>query len=289
MVVNSAENSGAVEALSGHIILCGAGRTGRNIIERFCRLQVSFVVVEQDAKAASRTQEATLKKFNRELSIVAGDATEDETLHRAGIERAAGLIAALSDDKDNLFTTLTARSLNSTLRIVTRVNDEKSNRGKMEKAGANRVVSTDIIGGMRIASEMIRPEVVKFLDGMGSTAGKTIRFTELPLTQIQTPALAAQIEALNQTPHHAEKLQIQDIGRHTGLLVVAVKSSMTHAGTTADRDLFHLRKRYRFAPRGDFELHPNDVLVVIGTQNTLDQITGAVNFSATSSDTADAR
>lgn len=288
MVVNFAENSDTVEdLLSGHIILCGAGRTGRNIIERFCQLQVSFVVVEQDAKAASHAQKVALEKFNRKIFMVAGDATEDETLHRAGIERAAGLISALSDDKDNLFATLTARSLNPALRIVTRVNDEKSNRGKMEKAGANRVVSTDIIGGMRIASEMIRPEVVKFLDKMGSTASKTIRFTELPLTQIQAPALAAKIEAL-QTPHNTENLQIQDIGRHTGLLVVAVKSSMTHAGTTTDRDLFHLRKRYRFAPRGDFELHPDDVLVVIGTQDTLDQITGAVNYPV-QSDTADAR
>ncbi|RMF02783.1 MAG: hypothetical protein D6768_07440, partial [Chloroflexi bacterium] len=280
MVVNPAENASPIESLSGHTILCGAGRTGRNIIERFCHLQVPFVVIEQDTGAIARAQNNVRKKFNLEFAVVTGDATEDDTLRRAGIERAAGLVAALSDDKDNLFATLTARSLNPKLRIVTRVNDEKNNRSKMEKAGADRVVSTEIIGGMRIASEMIRPEVVKFLDRMGNAAGKTIRFTELPLANIRTPELAARREALTQSPHGPEKLLIQDIGRHTGLLVVAVKSSRVDPETAQERDLFHLRKQYRFAPRGDFELHPDDILVVIGTQDTLNQITGATDDAA---------
>jgi voltage-gated potassium channel len=255
-----------------HIILCGAGRTGLDIIDRFYELGADFVVVEHSQEAIDRLLNYG-EKHQRQVLFVHGDATEDETLMNAGIQRAKGLIAALSEDKDNLFATLTARSLNARLRIVTRVNDEQYNRDKLQRAGADRVVSTDVIGGMRIASEMVRPEVVRFLDQMMqvSEKEKTIRFTELPLDKIKLPAL---VELLQDSRDGVRRLQIKDIGKHTGLLVVAIKSPEEDAlNDDAAADLFHLRKRYRFTPRGDVELDPTDILVVIGTQDKLEEVT----------------
>jgi Trk K+ transport system NAD-binding subunit len=260
-------------ALQGHYVLCGAGRTGLDIIDRFCELGSTFVVVETNDEALESVKDHAAG-YGSTLHYVKGDATEDEALLLAGIERAAGLVAALSADKDNLFAILTARSLNPGLRIVTRVNDAQNNREKLEKAGADRVISTDIIGGMRIASELIRPEVVRFLDQMMRVTEKekTIRFTELSLDKIKVPALAELLEKSRQDgePH----LQIKDIGKHTGLLVVAIKSPEEEESDHSDADdLFHLRKRYRFTPRGDAELDPTDILVVIGTQDKLDEVT----------------
>ena len=259
-----------IAQLNHHYILCGAGRTGLDIIDRFYELDATFVVVENNTDALHHVLEYA-RSHQRELLYVQGDATEDETLISAGIERAKGMISALSDDKDNLFATLTARSLNPNLRIVTRVEDEKSNSEKMLKAGADRVVSSNLIGGMRIASEMIRPEVVKFLDQMlrVSEKEKTLRFTELPLHRIKIPAL---VKLLDASQSGGERLCIRDIGKHTGLLVVAIKSPEVE--DNAPHDVFQMRKRYRFTPRGDVELHPSDILVVIGTQVQLDEVTG---------------
>ena len=265
-----------IARLNNHVILCGAGRTGANIADLFCEQGADFVVIDQDLEKFQELSDHA-KAFHCDLLFIQGDATEDETLLEAGIERAGGLIAALSDDKDNLFATLTARSLNPKLRIVTRVNDERNNREKLIKAGADRVISTDSIGGMRIASEMIRPEVVRFLDQMSQVREKekTLRFTELPVSAIRIPELVRLIETSRDSAE--TKVCIKDFGMHTGLLVVAIKSP-EHDNDPTAADLYHLKKRYRFTPRGDVELDPEDILVVIGPQDKLDEVTGVAEM-----------
>lgn len=263
-----------IAGLEGHYILCGAGRTGSQIITRFFELQKEFVVIEQSPLVLAELPEY-LGEAGRTLLYVEGDATEDETLEQAGIARARGLITALGDDKDNLFVTLTARSLNADVRIVARVNDDKLNKEKLERAGATRVVSTNVIGGQRMASEMIRPNVVDFLDQMVHVSEKkrTLRFAELPLTEIRTPALLELIEANRRARRDAYKLRIQDIGKYTGLLVLAIKSPDEEEDDFGYHDgLYRLKKRYRFTPRGDVELQTGDILVVVGTQDKLDEV-----------------
>lgn len=263
-----------ISRLNRHYILCGAGRTGRNIVARFCELNIPLVVIDNNPEAVAKSRKLAERHGNVVYTVV-GDATEDDTLEQAGIKQAQGLVAALSEDRDNLFTTLTARSLNPTLRIISRVNDEKNNREKLEKAGATKVVSPDTIGGMRIASEMVRPEVVRFLDQMSQVTQKekTLRFTQLPLSQITTPELVHLIE-MSRRPAATTRLRIQDIGKYTGLLVVAVKSaSEQQVDENGSEVLYEIKKRYRFAPRGDLELHPDDILMVIGTQDKLDEVT----------------
>ncbi len=266
-----------IDRLTGHYILCGAGRTGANIADLFCDMNTRFVVIDQDMETIQHLIEYA-RQHHRQLLYVQGDATEDESLLAAGITRARGMIAALSEDKDNLFATLTARSLNPTLRIVTRVNDERNNREKMFKAGADRVISTDAIGGMRIASEMIRPEVVKFLDQMSHVREKekTLRFTELPVCDIKVPEWMALLQASREQDD--ARVCIKDFGRYTGLLVVAIKSP-DEADSPGAEDLYHIKKRYRFTPRGDVEVHFDDILVVIGTQDKLEEATTGVKLA----------
>ncbi len=264
-----------VNLLIGHYILCGAGRTGQSLVAHFCELRLPLAVIDQDAEVLARVRHKVAQS-GASLVTILGDATEDETLERAGITSARGLVAALSHDKDNLFTTLAARALNPALRIVARVDDEANNREKLEKAGANKVISTEAIGGMRMASEMVRPEVVRFLDQMARVRAKdkTLRFTELPLSKIIIPELAELIQASRHPGSGA--LQIKDIGRYTGLLVVAVKPAREQADDSAAGEaIYQIKKRYRFAPRGDTELHHDDILMVIGTQDKLEEVTGS--------------
>jgi voltage-gated potassium channel len=149
-----------ISDLHDHIILCGGGETGRHIAQELGKTLTPFVIIEADPR-----QERALQKFGRELLYIIGDATDGDVLRSARIETARGLIASLPSDKDNLFTLLTARELNPRLRLVSGVNADDA-RSKLLRAGADAVVSGTAIGALRLASEMIRPHVVSFLDAM---------------------------------------------------------------------------------------------------------------------------
>jgi len=153
--------SKVIEKLSGHTIVCGSGHTGEAIIQELVETRRPFVIVEREEERVNHL----FRLVGTEFPTVLGDATEDETLERAGIARAACLIACVSNDNDNLVVTLTARMLNSKIRIVSRCIDGPVS-GKLRKAGANAVVSPNHIGGLRMVSEAVRPAAVSFLDRM---------------------------------------------------------------------------------------------------------------------------
>jgi len=164
-----------IARLENHIILCGVGNTGMHAAEELSAVQADFVVVESEQSHLDRALART--KF---LYLV-GDATEEATLTRAGIERARGVLVVLSNDKDNLFVTFTARSLNARARIVSRGVDPNI-RQRMRRAGADSVVVPNHIGGLRMTSEMVRPHVVSFLDRMlRPGAQATWRFEEISI------------------------------------------------------------------------------------------------------------
>ena len=147
-----------IEKLSDHYILCGAGRTGMYVMQEMQKTQTPFVMIENNPDRAKEMMEAG-------ALVVQGDATQDSILHLAGIDRAAGLLSALPDDRDNLFVVISARALNTTMRIVTKIDDIEA-RQKFLHSGANTGVSTHFIGGLRMASELIRPAATTFLDTM---------------------------------------------------------------------------------------------------------------------------
>lgn len=148
-----------IAALTNHFIICGGGENGRHVVSELIATERPFVVIESDAERIEK-----LKTLG-DVLVLSGDATDDEVLHAAGIDKAHGLVTCLPNDKDNLIICITARQANSSLRIISRCID-LVNKKKLLKAGANSVVAPAMIGGMRMVSEMVRPTVVTFLDTM---------------------------------------------------------------------------------------------------------------------------
>ena len=149
-----------ISRLSDHIIICGAGETAYHIAQELRQTRTPFVIIERDA-----TQEERLLEFGDDVLYVIGDASDASVLRRAQIETARGLVACMSEDKENLFTVFEARDLNPELRIVSRLVDDTA-RHKLVRAGANGIVPMQRIGALRMASEVLRPHVVSVLDVM---------------------------------------------------------------------------------------------------------------------------
>lgn len=150
----------SIAKLSGHYIICGIGRVGTNVALELAKTGRRFVVIEES--------EAALDAFadsHEEALQLHGDGADDDMLLRAGIARAAGVFAVTGDDSRNIVISLSVKQINPAVRVVARVHDIR-NGDKARRAGADEIVSPDFTGGMRIASAMIRPHVVTFMDQM---------------------------------------------------------------------------------------------------------------------------
>ncbi len=192
-----------VSKLKDHTIVCGLGRTGQAAIKELYKEKVPFVVIEKDE---AKIEEA--KEHYPNLIYIHGDATQDETLLKAGVKSASNLIVATADDADNLFITLSAKNLNPRLRIVTRANREE-NVIKLKRAGATEVILPNVIGGLRMASLAIRPSVVSFLD-IVTHHGEI----DLRLEEVKVP---------KGSPFHGKLLKDLDIPKKTGVIVIGIR------------------------------------------------------------------
>jgi voltage-gated potassium channel len=159
-----------ITRLSGHYIICGAGRVGRSAARELARKQVPFVIIDAN--------EARVEKYSASFLIFAGDATKEDTLRRARIEHAAGLVAATTTDATNLYTVLTARGMNAQLKIIARVVEEDAEK-HMLTSGANAVVSPYTFAGTRIAQTFLHPNVVSFLDAATTHLGMDLEINEV--------------------------------------------------------------------------------------------------------------
>lgn len=166
-----------IQQLKNHYIVCGLGDTGRHAIEELQKTASSYVVIENHEENVKRLQEHSGETY-KDLMYVIGDATDEEVLEQAGIAQAAGLLSTLPHDKENLVITVLVRQKNPTIRIVSRCTDLKFSE-RMQKAGADSVVSPNRIGGLRLASEILRPHVVGFLDLMLKEQSRTLRIEDL--------------------------------------------------------------------------------------------------------------
>lgn len=219
-----------IRALEGHIIVCGAGKTGFNVIQELHTTQRTCVVID-----GNRERLIWAEQHFEGLFYMQGDAMEEEVLKRAGIENASGIMAVLNDDSHNLLITVQARFINPNIKIVARCN-ENSLADKFYRAGANYVVNPAFIGGLRMASEMLRPHVVSFLDRMLRSQDRSIRVEE------------AEVGA--ESPWIGHSLREVDIHRKTGLWVIAMKQP--------DQGDFC------YNPSPDERLEAESVLIVIG-------------------------
>ncbi len=173
---------------SDHYIICGVGWAGLHIINELRETKRPHVIIDMDKSKVDKSLQALSDEI-----FIEGDATDNDVLLKAGIERATGLFAVTGDDNQNLVISLTAKQLNPAVRVVAQCNETK-NIEKMKKAGAGSVVSPGYISGMRMASEMIRPTVVSFLDNMMHGEDESLRVEEIPVPASFT---AKSLAALN--------------------------------------------------------------------------------------------
>lgn len=227
-----------IAKLREHFIVCGSDETARTIIQELTLTRRPFVVVEPLREKLDRLS----LEYESFLSIL-GDPSEDPVLMAAGIERARGIFLSMPTDEANLFIAITARNLNEGIRIVTKGIDIKS-QSKFLKAGADYVVSPTFIGGMRMASQMIRPAVVNFLDLMLREREKVLRFEDVPVSPGSSLA--------------GKTVEEANIADGTGALLVAVKKTGSEG--------------YLFNPSRNYRIEEGDVLVVIAGPDMMAQM-----------------
>jgi len=217
-----------IRDMNDHLIICGAGETGAYLVRELQKTGSVFVVIDHD--------EAQLEKISQlgDFPVIKGEAGDETILTAARIHHARALASVLPEDKDNLLITVTARLLNPNLRIVARCADSRMIE-KLLRHGANSAVSPNMIGGMRLASELIRPSVVGFLDGMLRDQAGTMRVEEIPLS--------------DGSAWIGKKLKELGIQGRYNLLALAIR--------TADGEM-------KFNPREDMVIAKSDVLVVMG-------------------------
>ncbi len=183
-----------IDELSGHHIVCGLGDTGRHAVAELQKTNTPHVVVDLSEENLKKLKQLHPEALG-EMLFVVGDATEEDVLEKAGLSRAKGLIAALPLDKDNLVVTVIVRQRFPKMRIVARSAERKFSE-RMLRAGANSTVSPSHIGGLRMASELIRPHVVGFLDTMLKEQGRTLRVEEIEVKST-SPWAGSALQALN--------------------------------------------------------------------------------------------
>ena len=229
-----------VDKLSNHYIICGLGDTGVHVLDEMLKAEVDFVGIEFEEERLIHLSDT------RNFLYLQGDATDDELLLRAGIERTQGLVTCLSRDQDNLFVVISARKLNPHLRIASKAVEDNS-PGKLITAGADEVVLPDHIGGLRLATGLLQPQLVGFLENM---------------TQNRLDAQFNESIIQEDAPLDGISLRAASIHEQTGLVVIAIQDS---DGT------------FLYNPPGDMKITAGDALLVIANQKqlqTLHKLTG---------------
>src|SRR5437588_1332508 len=221
--------------LQDHFIICGAGRVGSRIIDQMQMARVPFVVIETNEPKVTELLESGVQ-------VLVKDATLEESLREAGVERARGLAACLPDDAENVYVVLTARGLNPNLHIVARAVEEQAEE-KLIRAGANRVVAPTIIGSHRMAQALMKPAVADFMD---SIAAENL---DLGFEQL---------EIASGSVYAGRKLRFTNIRSELDVVIVA----MQHRGG-----------EMIFNPPGDAIIEAGDLLIAIGKAESLAELT----------------
>ena len=217
-----------VQDMHDHFIVCGAGETGSYMVQELLKTGNMFVLIDHDEERLAKISQLG------DVPVLKGDGADEEILTTARIEKARGLASVLPEDKDNLLVTVTARQLNPSLRIVARCAEARM-VDKLLRAGANAAISPNMIGGLRLASELIRPSVVGFLDIMMRDQSRTMRVEEVTIAE--------------GSPWIGKKLRETDLHGRFDLLALAVRKP--------DGEL-------KYNPRSETTLASGDVLVVLG-------------------------
>jgi voltage-gated potassium channel len=218
-----------IDHLEDHIIICGYGRNGRQAAAKLKAYNKAFVIIDRD--------EDVVKKYEEdEILYVKGNANEDEIMLLAGVARARTLITALPDDADNLFVVLSARQLNKKLKIISRAEVETSQK-KLKLAGADNVIMPNRIGGDHMASLVVVPDLIEFLDNLSIVGEEdSLNVEEISFDRVCTDGVEATIKQI-------------DLRYKTGCTIIGYKSA---AG------------KYTVNPSAEHILEKGSKLIVIG-------------------------
>ncbi len=220
--------------LDSHYIICGLGRVGRSVARELSRKPAPFVILENN--------ETKRQRFASENWLVlSGDATQEQTLREARIERARGLIAATTTDATNLYIVLTARGMNPQLKIIARASEDAAEKHLLT-AGADAVVSPYSFAGQRIAQSLLRPNVVSFLDTATTHLGMDLEIGEIHITP--------------RSGFAGKTIESSRIRQERGVIVLAIKR----------------REGMRFNPAPDEKIEVDDCLIAMGEPAQLRQL-----------------
>lgn len=232
-----------MEALNNHIIICGYGRNGSQAARKLKAYKKQFVVVERNKELLQKLDEENILYVN-------GNANEDDVLKEAGIERASTLISALPNDADNVFVVLSARQINSKLTIISRASQETSYE-KLKFAGANNVILPDRIGGDHMASLVVIPDLIEFIDNLSIVGKSNINIEEVEVEKLYDTSAVKTIRDL-------------DLRKKTGCNVIGFKSP---------------EGEYIVNPDADINLVPNSKIIVLGRPEQIQKLNSEFNLS----------
>ncbi|MCD2260638.1 potassium channel protein [Psychroserpens sp. XSD401] len=225
-----------IDSFKNHIIICGYGRNGKQAAKKLLAYKKPFVVIEKDKEV--------LEKFQSEMvPFVLGNANEDEILLQAGVDRAETLISALPNDADNLFVVLSARQINQKMNIISRASQETSYQ-KLKLAGANNVILPDMIGGDHMASLVVVPDLIEFIDNLSIVGKGNVNIEEVGVEKLFTTS-------------KIETLRHLDLRKKTGCTVIGYKDS------SGD---------YIVNPEADMKLEPNSKIIVLGRPEQIQKL-----------------
>ncbi|HLV37821.1 potassium channel protein [Xanthomarina sp.] len=231
-----------IDSLKNHIIICGHGRNGKQAAKKLMAYDKKFVIIELNKELAEKHQ-------NDDFPFVIGNANEDETLLQAGIERATTLISALPNDADNLFVVLSSRQLNSKMNIISRASQETSNK-KLKLAGANNVILPDKIGGDHMASLVVVPGLLEFIDNLSIVGKSNINIEEIAVEELYNTSEIKTIRDL-------------DLRNKTGCSIIGFKNA---------------QGEYIINPEAELKLEPGSKIIVLGRPEQIQKLNSLYNL-----------
>ncbi len=227
--------------MENHIIVCGYGRNGSQVIDELTAFGEKVIVIDKD-------HELVVSKMAEPIQFIEGDSTEDQVLLQAGIDKARSLITTLPLDTDNLFVVLTARTLNPDINIISRASSESSEK-KLRMAGANSVVMPERVGGAHMATLVAQPDVMEFMEHLNIHGNSPVQLMEIMCSNLPKDLLHKPIKEL-------------ELREKTGANIIGYKTS---AG------------EYILNPTPETKLYPDAKIFVLGTKEQVNEMQKILN------------
>jgi len=232
-----------IDGFKNHIVICGYGRNGKQAAKKLLAYNKLFVVIEKNKELIEKSQ-------NEPIPFILGNANEDEVLLQAGVDRASNLILAMPNDADNLFVVLSARQLNSKLKIISRASQETS-YSKLKLAGADNVILPDNIGGDHMASLVVIPDLMEFVDNLSIIGKYNTNIEEIAVEKLYDTSERKTIKDL-------------DLRRKTGCTVIGYKD---------------VQGEYIVNPEAEMNLEPNSKVIVLGRPEQIEKLNSIYNLN----------